>query len=184
VAVLDRIEPIAVRLGRPSAIGTVRRGRALVLAHVGDSARAIAAARASVAAYGRTALVYERARALLTLGMVLRRFKLRTDARNALTEALEAFDRMGARSFVERTTAELGRAGGTAGEPSALTRTELHVAGLAAAGRTTRQIADALFISAKTVEANLTRTYRKLHVSNRAELSNRLAGRGDTEHAT
>jgi len=116
--------------------------------------------------------------------MVLRRFKLRTDARNALTEALEAFDRMGARSFVERTTAELGRAGGTAGEPSALMRTESHVAGLAAAGRTTRQIADALFISARTVEANLTRIYRKLHVSNPAELSNRLAGRGDTEHTT
>jgi len=184
VAVLDRIEPIAVRLGRPSAVGTVRRGRALVLAHVGDSAPAIAAARASVAAYDRTALVYERARALLTLGMVLRRFKLRADARDALTEALETFDRMGARSFVERTTAELGRVGGRAGEPSALTQTESHVAELAAAGRTTRQIADALFISSKTVEANLTRIYRKLHVSNRAELSNRLADRGRAEHTT
>jgi len=181
VHLLDRIEPIAVRLGRPSAIGTVRRGRALVLAHNGDSALSIAAARAAVAAYDGTALVYERARALLTLGMVLRRFKLRGDARVALTDGLELFDRMGARSFSERAKLELDRVGGRAAEPLALTGTETRVAELAAAGRTTRQIADELFISVKTVEANLTRIYRKLAVSNRAELSTLLAGRATGE---
>jgi DNA-binding CsgD family transcriptional regulator len=49
------------------------------------------------------------------------------------------------------------------------------VAELAAAGDTTRQIADALFISTKTVEANLTRIYRKLDVVNRAQLAARMS---------
>ena len=56
-----------------------------------------------------------------------------------------------------------------------LTATESQVAAFAAAGSTTRQIADTLFISVKTVEANLTRVYRKLGIANRAQLANRLA---------
>jgi DNA-binding CsgD family transcriptional regulator len=82
---------------------------------------------------------------------------------------------MGAASFVERTRLELARVGGRAATTLALTETESRVAALAAAGRTTRQIADTLFISSKTVEANLTRIYRKLGVTNRAELATALA---------
>jgi DNA-binding CsgD family transcriptional regulator len=51
------------------------------------------------------------------------------------------------------------------------------VAELAAGGATTRQIADSLFISAKTVEANLTRIYRKMGIGNRAQLANAIAKR-------
>jgi len=68
--------------------------------------------------------------------------------------------------------------------PLALTETESRVASLAAAGRTTRQIADSLFISTKTVEANLTRIYRKLGVANRAELSTVLAANAMEGHET
>ena len=172
---LDRIEPRATRLHRPSAIGSVRRGRALVAAHAGDAESALAAARAAVAAYDGTALVYDRARAMLTLGAVLRRFKLRAEARTVLSEALASFEAMGAASFVERTRLELARVGIRGATSLALTETESRVATLAASGRTTRQIADGLFISTKTVEANLTRIYRKLGVANRAELSTVLA---------
>jgi len=35
---------------------------------------------------------------------------------------------------------------------------------------TTRQVADAAFVTVKTVEANLTRIYRKLGIRSRAEL--------------
>ena len=52
----------------------------------------------------------------------------------------------------------------------ALTETESRVAALAARGRTNRAIADELFVSPKTVEANLARIYRKLRISGRAEL--------------
>jgi DNA-binding CsgD family transcriptional regulator len=51
-----------------------------------------------------------------------------------------------------------------------LTPTEQQVAQLAATGRTNREIAQELFITVKTVEANLSRVYRKLGVHSRAEL--------------
>ena len=51
------------------------------------------------------------------------------------------------------------------------------MAELAAAGRTNREIAQALFISPKTVEANLARVYRKLAIASRAELGARMGGR-------
>lgn len=174
-AVLDRVEPRALALQRPSAVGWVLRGRALVHAHRGDVEAALDSARAAVAVYEPTSLVYDRARALLTLGIVLRRFKLKAEARAALAPALEMFEGMGARSFVERTRVELGRLGVRAVTSLTLTETERRVAELAAGGRTTRQIADSLFISTKTVEANMTRIYRKLGVSNRAELATLLA---------
>ena len=52
-----------------------------------------------------------------------------------------------------------------------LTEREREVCSLIAAGCTTRQTATALFISPKTVEFHLSRAYRKLAVSNRAQLT-------------
>jgi DNA-binding CsgD family transcriptional regulator len=56
-----------------------------------------------------------------------------------------------------------------------LTPTETRIASLAAGGATNREIAGALFISPKTVEANMTRIYQKLGIHSRAELGGRLA---------
>jgi DNA-binding CsgD family transcriptional regulator len=55
-----------------------------------------------------------------------------------------------------------------------LTPTELRVTELAAAGATNREIADALFMSAKTVEWNLSKVYRKLYVRSRTELATKV----------
>ncbi|MEV4258160.1 helix-turn-helix transcriptional regulator, partial [Spirillospora sp. NPDC049652] len=55
-----------------------------------------------------------------------------------------------------------------------LSAMEAKVAGLVAEGATNREIAARLFISVKTVEAALTRTYRKLGVRSRVDLA-RLA---------
>ena len=55
-----------------------------------------------------------------------------------------------------------------------LTPTELRVTELAAAGATNREIADALFLSAKTVEWNLSKVYRKLYVRSRTELATKV----------
>ena len=54
--------------------------------------------------------------------------------------------------------------------PEELTATELRVAELAASGLTNREVATRAFMSPKTVEANLTRIYRKLGIRSRAEL--------------
>lgn len=68
--------------------------------------------------------------------------------------------------------------------PSAgtLTETESRIARLAASGASNREIASQLFVSVKTVEANLSRCYRKLGVRSRVQLARRLerdGGRGD-----
>lgn len=52
----------------------------------------------------------------------------------------------------------------------ALTPSERRVATIAAAGRTNREIAQELFVSLKTVEMHLSRTFAKLDVSSRSEL--------------
>jgi DNA-binding CsgD family transcriptional regulator len=57
-----------------------------------------------------------------------------------------------------------------------LTPSELRVAQLAAAGQTNRQIAQALFVTQRTVESHLTSTYGKLGISSRPELPAALAG--------
>jgi DNA-binding CsgD family transcriptional regulator len=51
------------------------------------------------------------------------------------------------------------------------------VAELAAAGMSSREIAAALFITAKTVDVNLYRVYRKLDIQSRSQLAGRLDGR-------
>ena len=57
----------------------------------------------------------------------------------------------------------------------ALTTTEQQVATLVAAGRRNREVASALFVSESTVEAHLTRIYRKLGLRNRAELAQQVS---------
>lgn len=55
-----------------------------------------------------------------------------------------------------------------------LTQKELRIAELVASGATNRETADALFLSAKTVEWNLSKVYRKLYVRSRTELAAKL----------
>ncbi len=57
-----------------------------------------------------------------------------------------------------------------------LTPQELQVTLEAARGLTNREIAQALFLSPKTVEFHLTRIYRKLDLHARAELIERFCG--------
>lgn len=57
------------------------------------------------------------------------------------------------------------------GPDSTLTPTERRIADLVAAGQTNPEIAATLYISVKTVEANLTRIYRKLGYRGRVELA-------------
>ncbi|WP_329111191.1 AAA family ATPase [Micromonospora sp. NBC_01699] len=77
---------------------------------------------------------------------------------------------------VTGVTAETGDRppAGPPGAPEGLTSTEAHIAGLVRQGASNREIATRLFISVKTVEATLTRVYRKLGVRSRTQLSSRL----------
>jgi DNA-binding NarL/FixJ family response regulator len=118
---------------------------------------------------------FDRARTLLALGTVQRRAKRRGDARTTLESALAVFEELGAALWAERARAEIARLGGRrARDRGELTGTEQQIAELAADGRSNREIAGELFVSERTVEANLTRAYRKLGVRSRTELARRL----------
>src|SRR5439155_584736 len=87
-----------------------------------------------------------------------------------LTAALEIFTELGAALWVARARDELSRISGSAPASEAgLTATERRIARLAASGRSNKQVAAELVIPVRTVESNLTRVYRKLHLGIRAE---------------
>ena len=123
----------------------------------------------------------EHARVLLDLGATHRAAGQRTAAREPLLEALELAARCGARTLERRARAELAAIGvrprstDRSGTDS-LTPSERRVVELAAAGGTNREIAQTLFVTEKTVETHLGRSFRKLDVSSRRQLPDVLAG--------
>jgi DNA-binding NarL/FixJ family response regulator len=119
-------------------------------------------------------LPFDLGRALLVRGRLLRRAKQKRAAAETLREALAVFERLGAPVWEAQARAELDRVG-LRRSPDELTATELRVAELAAEGLTNREVASKAFMSPKTVQANLTRIYRKLGISSRAELGARMA---------
>jgi len=122
----------------------------------------------------------ERARALVELGAALRRARKPRDAREPLRAALAVAQDKGAKAIAARARDELLAAGGrprraqTHG-PGSLTPRERRVAGLAADGLSNPEIAMALYISRKTVEAHLRSVFRKLEVSSRDQLARDLS---------
>jgi DNA-binding CsgD family transcriptional regulator len=142
----------------------------------GDLAAASRALGRALRDHSRVDQPFERARTLLLYGRVLRRDRQKRAAREALREARTVFRALGAPLWAAKAEEEEGRIGGRAPAPLALTPTETRVADLAAAGRTNREIADALFMSVHTVEWNLSKVYRKLGIRSRTELAARLPG--------
>ena len=173
---LDDFESRARELRRRSALAGATRCRALLLAARGNMPRALEVAEVSVHEAGRLEVPVERGRSLLVRGQVLRRARRKGAARESFEQALQVLEGVSASLWVERTASELRRVGDRAG-PGDLTVTEQRVAELAATGRTNREIAAELFISPKTVEANLARVYRKLEIRSRAELGRLMAAR-------
>jgi DNA-binding CsgD family transcriptional regulator len=107
------------------------------------------------------------------LGQVYRRAGFKALSSETLNTAATAFEEMGMPRWAERARAEAGRVGlhPTTGT---LTVTERRVAELVGSGRSNQETAAQLFMSVKTVEANLTRIYRKLDVRSRTELAHHI----------
>ena len=146
------------------------RCRAMLLGARGDVTAAAAAAEQAMAHHAQLPMPFERARTQLLLGQLQRRQRKKDAANATLSEAVSAFEAMGAVLWAERARAELTRAKVAPTGDLGLTPSERRVAELAASGMTTRDVASALFISPKTVETNLARIYRKLGIRSRAEL--------------
>ena len=135
----------------------------------------------SVAVARRSPARLEEVRCLVALGEVLRRHGARIDARQRLSEGIDLAHRLGAHALLDRAQRELRAAGGRPRRYAvtgreALTPSETRVAELAAAGRTNRQVAEALFVTPKAVEFHLGNAYRKLAIDGRAKLAVALSG--------
>jgi DNA-binding CsgD family transcriptional regulator len=166
----DRLEQRSRRLDSPSGLAGAARGAGLLAAESGATEEAAATFLRSIAEAERGGLPFERARSLMCLGVSQRRAKQRGAARRWLGEALEEFERLGTPLWAGRARAELARVAGRPRAGSRLTETENRVATLVAEGRSNKQVASALFVSVKAVEAHLTRIYPKLGVDSRTEL--------------
>jgi ATP/maltotriose-dependent transcriptional regulator MalT len=170
VPMVDALAENGTRLDRPWMLAVAARCRAMILASAGDVDAAAQSALQALTEHERLPMPFERARTQLLFGQLLRRQRQKQAAAAALTEALQTFEALGAPLWVDRARAEIERTSGARDRGSLLTPSEQRVAELAASGMTNRDIAAALFVSAKTVEANLTQVYRKLGIRSRAEL--------------
>ncbi len=146
------------------------RSRAILRAAQGDAGGAIEAVDEALRAHEGASLPFEHARTLLIAGQIRRRNKEKLLAADALAAAKVTFDRLGAPLWSEQATAELDRLGLRRTSQHDLTPSEERVARMVANGLTNREVASALFISHKTVEANLSRVFRKLGIQSRREL--------------
>lgn len=117
----------------------------------------------------------EHARVLIDYGAALRRSGHRIDAQAPLRQGLDLATRCTARTLAKRASEELVSAGArprraAQSGPAALTASELRVTRLAADGSTNREIAQALFVTRRTVEVHLSSAYRKLGITSRQEI--------------
>jgi DNA-binding CsgD family transcriptional regulator len=161
--------------GARSVVGIALRAEALIV----GGEEGIDLLREAVEELASSPARLEHARALADLGGALRRAGRRRDAREPLREGLEAARRCGATALVERAHEELVTAGARPRKlmfsgAESLTASERRVAGMAATGQSNREIAQALFVTIKTVENHLSRVYGKLGIRSRKQLAEAL----------
>jgi DNA-binding CsgD family transcriptional regulator len=164
--------------GAPRALGAALRIAGLVE----GGRKGLALLEEAVGVLRESPAKLEHAKACTELGAALRRANRRSDAREQLRHALELATLCGATPLVQRAETELLATGARPRRISlrgveSLTPSERRVAEMAAEGPTNREIAQALFVTPKTVEVHLSRAYRKLGISSRSQLPAALAER-------
>ncbi|MBV8994136.1 MAG: hypothetical protein JO287_10665, partial [Pseudonocardiales bacterium] len=163
---------LARRWGAPTALGRALRVAGLVaggqegLRHLLEATKLLADSPARL----------EYAKTLIELGAALRRAGRCKESRQQLRFGVELAQICGATPLAKHGWTELRISGGRRRRaapygPGALTPSERRIAELAAAGYTNRDIAQMLFITTATVEVHLTRTYRKLGIKGRVDLT-------------
>ncbi|WP_369239953.1 LuxR C-terminal-related transcriptional regulator [Streptomyces sp. R21] len=120
---------------------------------------------------------FERARTELLFGAALRRLRRRTEARDRLHSALEAFEHFGSPHCAARARGELRALGEPAAQANGaddlaarLTAQQLMIARMAAEGATNREIASRLLLSPRTIDHHLRGVFARLDIRSRIEL--------------
>jgi DNA-binding CsgD family transcriptional regulator len=166
---------LARRWGTASSIGQGLHAQALLAGGSG-----VELLEEAVETLERSPARLDLAAALVDLGAAMRRAGRRADAREPLRRGLELADECGATVLAERARDELVTAGARPRRRAftglaSLTASERRVAAMAADGLSNREIAQALFVTVRTVENHLAHVYTKLAVHSRSELPGALA---------
>lgn len=162
----------ARRFGAPGALGMSLRAAALAIG--GDDRLALL--REAVSVLERSAARLELAHALADLGAELSRSHRRGEGRDTQRQAIKVAGQCGATALAERAMAELHAGPGRRVRmeltgPGALTGAEWRVCRQAAEGHTNREVAQALFLTEKTIERHLSSAYQKLGIRSRFQLA-------------
>ena len=189
--VIDATRERAVRLGRESVLAVLDRAEALALAARGqpdEAERQLLSAQAQLSKLGYG---LEAARAAFALARLRAERAGPGAARGVYDETARLLRRCQARPWIGQLETAVQAAAEAAQAPpptavaaapaplelEALAAMERQVAELVMEGATNREIAARLFISVKTVEATLTRVYRKLGIRSRVDIVRLAAGR-------
>jgi DNA-binding NarL/FixJ family response regulator len=171
-AVADRQLELARAFGAPRGLGTAL----IAAATVAGGELGLARLEEAVAVLERSPARLLLAQALAEQGALLRTLARRAESREALRRAITLADECGATALAQRARAQLTAGGGRPPRlesegVAALTPAERRVAALAARELPNREIAQQLFVTEKTVEVHLSRTYRKLGIRSRWQLN-------------
>jgi len=177
---------IAHRTHNAGVTAQLDRAEALLRAERGDTDGAVELLGAAIRRFELLGQPIEQGHTLLVLGQIERRRRRYAPARAAANDALAIFTRINAKPWVEHANRTLARVDGIGdirpnrrgasgeGPLAGLTATEQRIAAMVREGASNREIATRMFLSVKTVEATLTRVYRKLGVRSRTQLSSKL----------
>jgi predicted ATPase/DNA-binding CsgD family transcriptional regulator len=170
-ALVAEADVLARQWGTPGALGAVAHTKALM--QTGE--KQLSGLRDAVSQLEKSPARLELARALVDLGAAIRRAGQRRDSREPLERGYELARDCGADPLATSASQELAASGvrirrkRLTGAQS-LTPSERRIAEMAASGVSNAEIAQALFVTVKTVEMHLTNVYRKLDIAGRAEL--------------
>ncbi|OQR62902.1 helix-turn-helix transcriptional regulator [Streptomyces maremycinicus] len=173
----------AIAVGSADDLALSARCRALLT----PGADALEHYRTALRLHAEGTRAFERARTEMLFGSALRRLRRRTEARDRLRSAMEAFESFDAPHCAESARAELRALGAPAApargdrRPTAhLTAQQLLVARMAADGATNREIAARLALSPRTIDHHLRGVFTRLDIRSRIELV-RLLAETDTD---
>jgi DNA-binding CsgD family transcriptional regulator len=172
---VDELTQISEFTRQPLALAVAARSRALLEVSRGDCEAASEAFEQALREHAGFTNPFELARTELYYGTALRRAKRRGEARKMITRSLVRFEALGAAEWLARARGELVRTGaGQRASGDELTPAERRVAELVATGQSNKEVATALFVSVRTVEAHLSKIFHKLRLESRSELASRL----------
>ncbi|MER6924819.1 helix-turn-helix transcriptional regulator, partial [Streptomyces spiralis] len=180
--VVDAARKHAQRLGRESVLAVLDRSEALVRAARGETEAAVTQLTSAQDRLAKLGTGLEEARAAFALA----RLRTRRPGPTSYEEAARLFRRCRALPWLRRVEAAATRPAQPDAAPAGpdgpavldgLAAMERQVAALVMEGATNREIAGRLFVSVKTVEATLTRVYRKLGIRSRVDIVRLAAGR-------